>query len=726
MQNTDPGELNQLGRSNNPYLLQHADNPVAWRMWSGEALEEAKRRDMPLFISIGYSTCHWCHVMARESFEDEEVADLLNSAFIPIKIDREERPDLDAFYMDVALKLNGSGGWPLTVFATPEGRPFFTATYIPKRGHKGRAGLVELLPEIERLWREERPRVLGSAQSILEALEGKAEAAPARPEKSRTEDLPTGDYPHTRLAELLEHLSSAFDHEWGGFGGAPKFPQAHLLNFVLEHAHRTDGRGQYVEMVEKSLEGMRAGGIFDHIGFGFHRYATDRKWRVPHFEKMLYDQGQLIPLFLNAYHLTGKKEYAKTAREIIEFSFRVMRSPEGGFYSALDAESEGEEGKFYLWSREEFVESLEDIVGEEEACATADRFNLRTEGNWSDPVSGDAMRSNILYRSPDASPRETSPHWEQMRRRLLSRRGERKAPSIDDKILGDWNALMIKALARAARILEDSSLLDKALETEEFLRAKLRREDGRLLHSYRAGTASVEGHLDDYAFLISAYLDLYRSSFDPQFLEEALSLTRIVEGDFGDEEYGNGEGGSYYLASRRQREVPFRSTQLYDGAIPSGTSVMMDNLLQLFRITSDIGFRNRAQSLLTAHAAAIDRAPTACSSLISGSHYLSSGIEASSAEASEPERSDEREIVVVGDGEESKKMLGEIESRFMPHAVVLKKDSTSEERLSRIAPFTREYRASGETGAAAYVCSGFSCKRPVYRVEELKRELDQG
>ncbi|MFO7850337.1 MAG: thioredoxin domain-containing protein [Spirochaetia bacterium] len=719
MHNQESDSLNELGRSNNPYLLQHADNPVAWRMWSEETLEEAKRRELPLFISIGYSTCHWCHVMARESFEDEEVAQLLNRAFIPIKIDREERPDLDAFYMDVALKLNGSGGWPLTIVATPEGEPFFIAAYIPKKGRQGRAGLVDLLPEIERLWREERRRVLVSAQSIQEALEGKTEASSPRTEDSLSEDFRGDEYPHTQLTELFDGLSAAFDSEWGGFGNAPKFPQAHVLNFVLEHAHKIEEESKYVDMVEKSLEHMRAGGIFDHIGFGFHRYATDRQWKVPHFEKMLYDQGQLILLFLNAYHRTGKAEYEKTAREIIDFCFREMKSPKGGFYSALDAESEGEEGKFYLWSRKEFVETLGGLVGEDEASQTADRFSLRAEGNWSDPVSGETMQSNILYRSPGASARETSPHWEEMRQRLLSRRNERKTPSTDDKILTDWNALMLKALARASRVLGDSSLLQRALETEEFLRTKLRREDGRLLHSYRGGTASVGGHLDDYAFLISAYLELYRSSFDPYFLEEALSLTRIVEGEFLDT-----QRGGYFLSSREQSEVPFKTKQLYDGAIPSGTSVMMENLLLLFKITSDSEFRDRAQALLKAHAAEIDKAPTACTSLISASHYLSSGLETSGLEAS-GSGGDEREIVVVGDGEESKKMLRELDTRFMPRTVVVKKDSSSEEKLSSIAPFTREYRASEETGAAAYVCSGFSCKRPVYRVEELKRELDR-
>ncbi|WP_319476526.1 thioredoxin domain-containing protein [Marispirochaeta aestuarii] len=700
MHSNDSDNLNELSRSNSPYLLQHANNPVAWRMWSEETLEEAKSRDIPLFISIGYSTCHWCHVMARESFEDEDVARLLNNGFMPVKIDREERPDLDAFYMDAALRIHGSGGWPLTIFATPEGRPFFTATYLPRKGGPGRAGLLDLLPEISRLWKEERPRVLSSAESILEALTGNTDESSSRSE----------DFPRTRLSGLFEQLSDTFDPEWGGFGGAPKFPQAHLLNFILEHAREIHGGEQYIAMVEKSLERMRAGGIFDHIGFGFHRYSTDRQWQVPHFEKMLYDQAQLILLFINARNLTGKTEYAKTAREIIEFCCRELASPEGGFYSALDAESEGEEGKYYLWSRREFIEILEKLVGEDEASATADRFSLREEGNWSDPVSGKSMESNILYCSPGSSDSEISSDWDDMRRALLSRRNQRRLPSMDDKILTDWNSMMLKAIARAARVLEDSSLLQKAFETEEFLRTRLRGNDGRVFHSYRAGTASVRGHLDDYALLISAYLELYRSSFDAQFLEQALSLSRIVDEDFLDSERGD-----YYLASREQREVPFRSKHLYDGAIPSGTSVMMDNLLLLFRITSDSGFRDRAEALLKAWADEIDRAPIASTSFVSAGHYLLLGQEGSGP----------REIVVVGDGKESEKMLREINGRCMPGAVVLKKDAANEKLLSRCAPFTREYHAIEETGAAAYVCSGFICRKPVSRVEELRRELDE-
>ncbi len=708
---------NSLSTSNNPYLLQHADNPVRWRMWNDETLDEARGEGLPLFISIGYSTCHWCHVMARESFEDDEVADLINRIFIPIKIDREERPDIDAYYMNAALRLNGSGGWPLTIFATPEGKVFFAATYIPKRGRQGRAGLMELLPEIERLWQEDRKRVISSANSIFHAL---------AKENKRASGSPEDIDPQSLIQRCTEELRADFDEEWGGFGAAsrsasggkggraavsesvPKFPQAHLHRFLMRNAASQTGavsnavtEKELMQIVEKSLEAIRAGGIYDHIGGGVHRYATDRRWRVPHFEKMLYDQAALISAYADAYRITKKELYADTIRQTASFLERELAAPEGAFYSAIDAESEDEEGRYYFWGRRELIKTLEgEGVSLETAEATADYLNIGES-------AGEEAEFNsiprIVYGEGGAELSSAPKEWSRLRQILLRHREKRQPPALDDKILSAWNGLIIGALAGAGEALADAKLVNMAEKALAFILSTMRNTDGKLLRRYRHGEAAVEGQLEDYAYLIHGLLELYRANYRVDVLEEAFRLCDMAIDNFEDKEHGG-----FFLSGGKDGRLPERSRQFYDGAIPSGSTVMMENLSVLFRMSGEAGYRDVLLRAIASHAGEIEAAPRACT------HVLS---------AYKTVIDEQSELVIVGEGKEAEKMEELIRSAFLPELVVLRKKNDSASTLSRLAPHTAGCTADAESGAAAYLCSGFSCKKPLASAEALAQAI---
>ena len=704
---------NALAHSNNPYLLQHASNPVKWRMWEAGTFDEARDAEKPLFISIGYSTCHWCHVMARESFEDEDAAELINRIFIPVKVDREERPDIDAFYMDVALKLNGSGGWPLTVFSTPEGYPFFTATYIPKNGYGRRAGLMQLLPEIERLWNEERKRVLDSANSIVQAVKQRSGSPSVSVSAAGGDSTGAEDLPDAGVSQVYDSLAASYDSERGGFGGAPKFPQPHLLRFLLEYGDLAGKREDALAMAEHTLRSMRAGGIYDHIGFGFHRYATDAEWKVPHFEKMLYDQALLIPVFLDAYQATADERYAATAREIITFAERELKSPEGAYCSALDAESGGEEGGSYLWTRRELLDFLG--AGGEQA---ADFFHVYENGNWTDPVSGKKQKTNILFEDYGASASRDIQEWEKTREQLYGLRSRREQPSTDDKILTSWNGLMIKALARAERVLGDQAYAEAARETARFITDRMLDENGELLHSYRRGTASVHGHIEDYAFFVSALIELYEADYDPAHLQTAVSLTERALELFEDH-----EKGGFFFDSGRETHIPVRSKVLYDGAMPSGSSVTAENLALLFRLTGNTRFRDSLLRMASAHRQEIEAAPVGCSLVLSSLEMVLGGTAPGNETGVPQESAPGSEIVIAGEGEEAQRMISVLRERFLPRTLVLWKHGEKAEELAEIAPYTGDYRADPRTGAAAYVCTDFTCRRPVGTADELARLL---
>jgi len=504
---------NRLATEKSPYLLQHASNPVDWYAWGDEAFEKAAKEDKPVFLSIGYATCHWCHVMEHESFEDPIVASLMNEAFVNVKVDREERPDIDQVYMAVCQMLTGSGGWPLTIIMTPDKKPFFAATYIPKQSRYGRMGMVDLVPRVQQFWQSDRDKLMESANQIVGRLD--------TTNRNRPGEVPAGV-----VDAAFEQLAARFDAPRGGFGDRPKFPSPHNLLFLLNYWART-GEAGALQMTEKTLEAMRLGGIFDHVGFGFHRYSTDSEWLVPHFEKMLYDQAMLALAYTDAAQATGSADYERVVREVLAYVLRDMTSPEGAFYSAEDADSEGEEGLFYLWTVDEMVEALENNDG----AFAVDLWNADPEGNYLDEATQRKNGTNILHLQEtfdDASSRlqidrnQLDARAEAVRAALFARREGRIHPLKDDKILADWNGLMAAAMARAGKTLHEPDYVDAAAASVDFVLTTMRTPDGNLLHRYRDGEAAVGAFLDDYAFLTWACLELYDATLDPAHLKRAI------------------------------------------------------------------------------------------------------------------------------------------------------------------------------------------------------------
>ena len=557
--------MNRLQHEKSPYLLQHANNPVDWYPWGEEAFEKARKEDKPILLSIGYSTCHWCHVMEYESFEDEEVAALMNETFVSIKVDREERPDIDNIYMTVCQLLSQGGcGWPLNVFMTPDKKPFYAATYVPKNSRYGRLGMMELIPRIAEVWKNNREEILKSAESTTQSLTLATD--PTRIQAGEELDSKT-------LKKTYEQLESRYDPAHGGFGNRPKFPTPHNLLFLLRYGQRT-GNQKAIDMVSKTLESMSNGGIFDHIGFGFHRYSTDSEWLVPHFEKMLYDQALLALAYTEAYQLTKNKGFKQTAEQIFTYVLRDMTSPDGGFYSAEDADSEGEEGKFYLWSQQEIIE----ILGKKEAELVINIYNTEPGGNFTDEVSGEKPGTNILHlnKNPDQaamalgiSRDELDSRINESRQKLFDVREKRIHPSKDDKIITDWNGLMIAAFAKAGRVFENKKYTDAAEKAADFINSKLTK-DGRLLHRYRGGDAAILANIDDYAFFIWGLLELYESTFNIVYLKEAISLTdQMIKYFWDDTNYG------FFFTPSDGEKLLVKQKEIYDGAVPSGNAVAM-------------------------------------------------------------------------------------------------------------------------------------------------------
>ncbi|NVM37221.1 MAG: thioredoxin domain-containing protein, partial [Candidatus Lokiarchaeota archaeon] len=471
---------NHLSNEKSPYLLQHAKNPVDWYPWGDNAFEKAKKENKPIFLSIGYSTCHWCHVMAHESFENEDVAEIMNEVFVSIKVDREERPDIDKIYMTVCQMMTGSGGWPLTIILTPDKKPFFAGTYFPKQTRFGRIGLIDLIKQIKDLWNNQKTELMNSADQITFSLQ------------NIDQESPGDKFSEANLKSTFQQLSIQYDSINAGFGDRPKFPTPHNLTFLLRYWKRTNDK-KALEMVEKTLLEMRKGGIYDHIGFGFHRYSTDSKWLVPHFEKMLYDQALITIAYIEAYQATKKTIYRKIAEEIFEYVLRDMKSPEGGFYSAEDADSEGEEGKFYIWSKEE----LEQIFEKNELNLATIVFNIDQSGNYLEESTGEKTGRNILHLKsiPES---EIQDDLEKIRIKLFNSREKRIHPHKDNKILTDWNGLMITALAKATVAFQDKIYLDAAKNATNFLLSNLKDTNGKLLHRYKDGISEITGYLSDY------------------------------------------------------------------------------------------------------------------------------------------------------------------------------------------------------------------------------------
>ena len=696
-----PGQkvrYNRLIHESSPYLLQHATNPVKWYPWSEEAFKIAKKEDKPIFLSIGYSTCHWCHVMAHESFADREVADLLNTYFISIKVDREERPDIDQVYMSVTQALTGSGGWPMTIIMTPDKKPFFAGTYFPKNSHFGRSGLMELLPKIAEVWQNDRANVFASADQITRHV------------ISLSNRPPGTNLDQQILDRARASLAQVYDPQHGGFSQAPKFPSPHQLNFLLRRYYHTKNQ-QTLEMVEKTLTQMRLGGIYDHVGFGFHRYSTDSKWLVPHFEKMLYDQALLIMAYTEAYQVTGKVFYARVAREIITYVLRDMTSAEGGFFSAEDADSEGVEGKFYLWTYQE----LQKILGRKDAELFSKIFNVRKGGNFQSEETGHHIDANILHlKKPlsevaeelGISKSRLYKNLEHSREKLFRAREKRVHPFKDDKILTDWNGLMIAALAKAGRVLNEKVYIAAAEKAANFILQNLSDDKGRLLKSYRQGKAGLSALLNDYAFMVWGLLQLYEATFKTGFLEKAILLNDQMIGSFWDE-----QNGGLYVAADDSEKLLVRSKETYDGAIPSGNSVAAFNLFRLGHMTGKDSYLKKAEQIIKSFSDSVRQYPIGHSQLMIALEF-----------ALNPNY----EVVIVGNPrrKDTISMLDALRKPFLPEKVVLFRpsDRKASADINIIAPFTGPMFAKNDR-ATAYVCQGFSCKLPTTRIEQMLENL---
>ncbi len=687
---------NRLIQAKSPYLLQHAHNPVDWYPWGDEAFTAARERDVPIFLSIGYATCHWCHVMERESFEDDEVAELMNAAFVNIKVDREERPDIDALYMTVAQMLVGRAGWPLTIVMLPDRRPFYAATYIPKGSRYGVVGMLDLIPKIQMLWAEGRDRAVQSAGRIASELE-----------RLETEHQEAAQLGPSTSAEAFRALSASHDRQHGGFGRAPKFPTPHQLLFLLRHWRRS-GDSVAWDIVERTLSAMRRGGIFDHVGFGFHRYSTDAEWLVPHFEKMLYDQSLLMLAYAEAAAASGREEFARVAREVVTYVLRDLTSDDGAFFSAEDADSEGVEGKFYVWT----VAEVEAVLGHADAAFATRAWGLKPEGNFHDEATGEMTGANILHhpgdvdqleRGVDLSGEDGHARLESLRRKLLDVRRERIRPLLDDKVLTDWNGLMIAALARTGSLIRDPECIAAAQQAERWVWRHMWRDE-HLLHRYRDGDADIDAMLDDYAFLAWGEVELYQATLDAEHLARAIQLTDKMLKRFWD-----GERGGLYLSPADRTDLLVRQRDVYDGALPSGNSVAFYNLARLFRLTGNAAYDQRAAQLADAFSRAVAGQPAAHTFFLSALDLAAGGA---------------RELVVVGPrhSPETGGLLDVARERYDPNLVLVHYDPLHPVPIATLAPYVRSL-AGEDDRPTAYLCHEFQCERPVRSPEELRALL---
>ena len=681
----DHPHTNRLIRETSPYLLQHAHNPVDWYPWGPEALDYARRENKPILLSIGYSSCHWCHVMERESFEDERIAALMNQHFVCIKVDREERPDLDHIYMSAVQMLTGHGGWPLTVFLTPAGEPFFGGTYFPPVDRHGMAGFPRVLLGVTEAYRSKSDEVRNSVAQILSGLQQGEQADAAAAELSA--DLPL---------DAARALTRYYDEQHGGIGGAPKFPNTMVFSLFLRAWHMT-GERRFLDMVTTTLRSMAAGGINDQIGGGFHRYSVDAHWLVPHFEKMLYDNALLVRLYLEAYQATGDPSFATVARETLDYVHREMTHPDGGFYAAQDADSEGVEGKFFVWTPEEVTAA----VGSEHAEIVCRFYDVTSEGNFEHKSilrrTLDLEQTARLFRRSVA---EVAAIVADARRRLLQVRAERIAPGRDEKILTSWNALMIGAFAEAAKVLNDAGYRNTAERAAGFVRDKLHR-NGRLLRTWTAGEAKLDAYLDDYAFLVNALLDLYEATANPSLVQEAAALGTVILERFEDREQGG-----FFFTGTGHEELVHRPKPVFDGSIPSGNSAAVQGLLRLFHYLGDERFLTAAERALRSFAAGMTKNPFGFANLIGVADFY----------FRKP-----REIVIVGapQDEATADLTARIHAAYVPNKTIVVADPASATRLP-----VAEGKTQIDGRTTAYVCHGYTCSTPVTRWAELEPLLE--
>ena len=695
---------NRLVSEKSPYLQQHSHNPVDWYPWSAEAFDKARKEDKPVFLSIGYSTCHWCHVMEKESFEDPEVARMLNDAFVCIKVDREERPDLDAAYMKICQAITGAGGWPLHIIMTADKKPFFAATYIPKKNRFGKLGMIEIIQQIKMLWKSRRQELVDSAEKITALLKN-TEKETENVDRAHFEKLS-----ESTLDEAYRQLLETFDKANGGFEFAPKFPSPHRLSFLLRYWKRV-GDNRALQMVEKTLTAMQLGGLYDHLGFGFHRYSTDASWLVPHFEKMLCDQAMLVTAYVEAFQATGKQEYWQTAMEVISYVIQDMADPCGGFYTAEDADSEGEEGKYYLWTEEQIQKTLD----QSEAELVKRVFSTEREGNFVENENGKKNGKNILHlKAPlnetasnlGLSQMELQSRLEESRKKLLIFRAKRIHPDKDDKILTDWNGLMIAALAKADQALKRHDYSTAARKAADFIIEHLIDAQGRLLHRYCKGEASIPGFLDDYAFFVWGLIELYESVLDAKYLRYAIDLANKMLAHFWD-----GENGGFYHTADYSEIVLERRKEIYDGAYPSGNSVAALVLLFLARITGTTEFEEKATQLMRTFSFKGARSPSAYAQLMIA---LDFALGPSS------------EVVFVGDPQkrDTDEIVRTVQSRFLPRKVMLFRSSVDKSpEITALASFTRDLKGE-QTGTTVFVCRDHVCNFPTTDVHKVLEMLE--
>ncbi len=671
--------MNRLQHETSPYLLQHANNPVDWYAWKPEAFEKAKREDKPILVSIGYSTCHWCHVMERESFEDKEVAEFMNTHFVCIKVDREERPDVDQIYMEACQILTGRGGWPLNVFLTPDLKPFYAGTYYPPMPAHGRPSWLQVLMNLSHTWQHHREKVEDQAQRLFGIIEKSDGASLSSRIKVESESCP---FSEEKLHAIFRKLYEKADKANGGFEHAPKFPSTMALSYMLAY-HFYFGNEDASAHVEKSLNHMAAGGIYDHVGGGFARYSTDAGWKVPHFEKMLYDNALLVSLYSEAWKVTKNEDYRELTEETLEWVRREMTHPDGGFYSALDADSEGVEGKFYVWSAGE----IDELLGPD-ADWFKELYNVKKEGNWEG--------TNILYKSPSSEAIEELRVDQQALRtakaKLLKARSKRVRPGLDDKLLLDWNALMVKAWLNSYAAFGNEAHKQMALRALDFILENFLQPDGlKLYHTFKDGKAAYEANLDDYAFLTDALLTAFEVTQEEQWLLQARRYAAHVISEFLD-----GKDKLFYFTSASQADLPVRKKDFYDSATPSGNSTMVRNLQRLGILTGNEEYRRLATDMIYALRDSIGKFPTAFGNW---------------AFALMGEVKGFFEIGVVGSG--FPEMTHSILSRYLPHAVVMGSAGENDEY-----PLL-ENRTSADGDTLIYVCQDYACQRPVRSLEEF-------
>lgn len=691
------GSPNRLQHEQSPYLLQHAYNPVDWHPWGEEAFARAAREDKPIFLSIGYATCHWCHVMERESFEDAEAARAMNDVFIAIKVDREERPDIDHIYMTVCQMLTGHGGWPLTVLLTPERKPFFAGTYFPKHGRGEQMGVMELVARTKELWTNEQGKIRNSADQLTAGLLSFQERKGTKAEVS--DDV---------LDQAFSELKDMYDSEYGGFGGRPKFPTPQHTLLLLRHSLGAP-KSQALHMAAHTLTAMRHGGVYDHVGFGFHRYATDEHWFLPHFEKMLYDQAMLLWAYAEGFQATGNPLFRQTCEEIVSYVSRDLKASDGAFYSAEDADSEGEEGKFYLFTKEE----LSNLLGHDGSSVWARVYGFSDEGNFYDEAHGTKNGGNISFlKTSTATVADELGMTESalcaaldpLRQKLLDARSLRVRPLLDDKILTDWNGLMIGALARAGRCIDSSQCIVLAEQATKAILGTMRTADGGLLHRRRGAVAGIPGTLEDYAFLCFGLLELYQSTLQYAYLADAVRIMDQLMFRFADS-----KRGGFFLTDAQAEQLIIRPKDCYDGALPSGNSVAALCLAVLYRLSGSERYKNAFTQTQQAFGRELNSSPM-------NYNVFMLAIDLISAPASD--------VVLVGDrtSQQFKDILDVTRQSYAPGLLILYVDGACINEITAFAPHLTAY-ASVEAGVRAYACRNFSCQLPTEDPAILAKHL---